>query len=192
MHRTYEKDGETFSFREWLPADDPMLRDMMQAHVALDPGWPPAYARDEDLAEWLGQAADQGRWVALDSGKRIVGHGGLGSVKAAPYRKVLMGALDCAAADLVEICRIVVHPEMRSYGLAGELTRVALRAAIESGRFPVSNVLSNRGGWLDMMLATGWREVGRMRSSVSDSEIVSMLPPERFVTAVRGHRGKLK
>ncbi len=191
MNRTYEKNGESFSLREWQPTDDPMLREVMQAHVTLDPGWPPSYARDGDLAAWLGQAADQGRWVALDSAAQIVGHGGLGSVKPAPYRDSLLNALDCDPEDLVEICRVVVHPQMRGYGLAGELTRVALRAAIESGRFPVSNVLSNRGSWLDMMLATGWREIGRIRSQVSDSEIVSMLPPDRFVAAVRRQREAL-
>ena len=172
-----------FSVRVWNHSDDPGLRALMQAQMNVDPGWPPDYARTSDLAAWLAAPADLERWVAVDEGGKPVGHVGIGSVHAGPIAEFLRTALQCELDAMAEICRIVVDPRVRGRGLSGLLTRKALRACIEAGLVPVSNVLSNRGSWLTMMLSTGWRTVGSTRSLVSDGDLVALIPPRRFIDA---------
>lgn len=184
MRRVFESAGKRFIVRPWQADDDRMLRDLMKAHMDVDLNWPPNYARETDLAEWLGSVAGKGRWVVEREDGTVVGHGGLGDVKPGPLYDALQTALKCQPEEIVEICRIVVHPDARGHGLAGELTRVCLRAAIEAGLYPVSNVTTNRGSWLEMMLSTGWREISRVRSRLSKGDIVAMLPPQKFIDAV--------
>jgi GNAT superfamily N-acetyltransferase len=155
----------------------------MQAQMDVDPGWPPDYARGGDLTEWLAAPANLGRWVAVDELGTLVGHVGIGDVRPGPNADSVRSALRCELDAVAEICRIVVDPRVRRQGVSGLLTRRALRACIEAGRVPVSNVLSNRGAWLTMMLATGWRRVGSTRSAVSDGDLVALIPAQKFVDA---------
>jgi len=172
-----------FRARVWNHGDDPGLRALMQVQMNVDPGWPPDYARTSDLAAWLAAPANLGRWVAVDEGGKPVGHVGIGSVRPGPIAEFLRSALHCELDAMAEICRIVVDPRVRGRGLSGLLTRKALRACIDAGLVPVSSVLSNRGSWLTMMLSTGWRTVGSIRSLVSDGDLVALIPPRRFIDA---------
>lgn len=186
--REYQSGPERYQITCAVAEDDSGLRELMTAHMAIDALWPPEYARDSDLADWLRADAVHGRWVARSSSDSVCAHVGLGPVSAGAHRDALTDTLGCEASDLAEIRRLVIHPDCRGHGLAGEMTRVALRGAIESGLFPVSNVVSSRGSWLDMMLATGWQEVGRIPSRKSRGDIVSMLAPAKFVDVVRQKR----
>ncbi len=155
----------------------------MQMQMDLDPGWPPAYARSGDLADWLGAPANLGRWIAVDDAGTPVGHIGIGTVNPGPVAEFLRSALQCDLDNMAEICRAVVDPTARGRGLSGLLTRKALRACIEAGLVPVSTVLSNRGSWLTNMVSTGWRNVGSAKSLVSDGDLVALIPPQKFIDA---------
>jgi GNAT superfamily N-acetyltransferase len=180
-----------FVVREWSACDDDALRSVMRAQMEIDPGWPPPYAREADLAEWLAKPANLGRWVANDASGTPVGHVGIGAVRPGPLWEAWQSALHCDLFEAVEICRMIVDPRVRGRGLAALLTRKALRASIEAGRIPVSSVLVNRGSWLAMMLETGWRSVGIVKSSVSDGGLVALIAPQRFVdAAVRMRRSR--
>ena len=161
----------------------------MRLQMSVDPGWPPDYAKSSDLAEWLQRPATLGRWVAVDDQHRIVGHVGLGAVGSGPVADDLCAELACRTDQLAEICRIVVDPDVRMQGLAGLLTRKAMRASIEAALVPIATVLENRGAWLQMMLATGWRSVGKVGSQVQDVDLVVLAPPRKFVDlALAGSR----
>jgi len=177
--------------REVSDADADALRELMRAQMRIDPGWPPGYAKSLDLAAWLGQPATLGRWAAVDEDGRIVGHGGLGRVESGPASQLLCAALDCPGARLAEICRLVVDPAARGRGVAGLLTRKAMRTAIDEGRIPVATVLDNRGTWLQMMLDTGWREVGWLPARSGEGKLALLLPAERLVTLARRMNGRL-
>ncbi len=183
MKSKAERMTPRFSIRGWRHSDDPALRALMRTQMDVDPGWPPDYARNTDLAHWLAAPADLGRWVAVDEEGAPVGHVGIGAVHPGPIAEFLRSALKCDLDAMAEICRIVVDPRVRGGGLSSLLTRTALRACIEAGLVPVSNVLSNRGSWLTMMLATGWRNVGSTRSLVSDGDLVALIPPQKFIDA---------
>jgi GNAT superfamily N-acetyltransferase len=188
MHRSFRSDDATFTIRPWQVDDDDALRMLMSEHMGFDEGWPPAYARAEDPAQWLARPATIARWVAVRDSGDVVGHIGLGAIRPGPGADALEHALACSTADIAEICRTVVHPHMRAKGLAAHLTQTALRTAIEGGLYPVATVLSNRGTWLAMMIATGWREIHRAPSEVSDCDLLTLMPPARFIDAVRSHR----
>lgn len=178
-----------FTCRAAADTDAPALRSMMHEQQRVDPGWPPDYANREDLADWLARPADLGRWVAEDIGGRVCGHVGLGKVKHEVVSERLCAALECDPDILAEICRMVVVPGLRRYGLSGLLTRRAIRAAIEARRIPVATVLENRGTWLTMMLQTGWREVDRVPSRNAGSALAILAPPVRFERLARAADG---
>jgi hypothetical protein len=167
--------------RPWVENDDEALRNLMRRQMQADSMWPPAYARCRDPAQWLGQPADLGRWVAVDLQARVVGHVGLGSIRLGPVADLLRPALPCGLERVAEICRLVVDPQARLYGLASLLTRRGLRSAIEAGRVATANVLTNRGSWLDMMQRTGWQYVGETSASTGTETLVVLLAPIRFV-----------
>ncbi len=170
----------TFRCRAWRSADDDGLRDLMARQMRSDVGWPPDYARSDDLAAWLGRPATIGRWVAVDTADSIAGHVGLGTLSGAAA-DLLSCELGCERDRLAEICRLVVEPDTRHRGLASLLTRRAMRSAIEAGRVPVATVLCNRDTWLDMMVNTGWNRIGNVESAVAGSQLAVLLPPQRFV-----------
>lgn len=169
-----------FQCRPWRSSDDNALRELMQRQMLLDPGWPPDYARTDDLAAWLGRPATITRWVAVDMADSVAGHIGLGAVSGAAA-DLACRELKCGCEHLAEICRLVVEPGTRHHGLASLLTRRALRAAIEASRVPIATVLDNRGSWLNMMVNTGWRQLGDVHSAVSDSRLAVLAPPQRFI-----------
>ena len=172
----------------WTSNHNPALRDLMRAQMLVDPNWPPGYAYDMDLAEWLGLPADMNRWVALVDGQ-VRGHAGLGHVPVDDLGKQLF----CVAGTdrLAEICRMVVDPGARGANIAALLTRKAMRTAIEAGYVPIAKVLGNRGSWLANMLNNGWRDVARVE--VGDGEdYFGLLPPERFVDAAFEARAVLE
>jgi Acetyltransferase (GNAT) family len=158
----------------------------MLAQMSIDPGWPPDYAKSGDLAEWLHRPATLGQWVAVDESEAIVGHVGLGALRPGPIADLVCAALPCGCDDLAEICRIVVDPRARMRGLAGLLTRRAMRASIEGGRVPIATVLDSRGSWLEMMLATGWKNVGKTEARRAHGDLFVLAPPQRFIDLVLG------
>lgn len=158
----------------------------MRSQMLADPGWPPDYAKSTDLAEWLRLPATMGRWVAVNDEGVVVGHVGVGHMVPGPIDDLLRGFLLCRTDQLAEICRIVVNPEARRHGVAGLLTRKAMRAAIEGGQVPIATVLENRVSWLEMMLATGWRSIGTVSSRVADVDLRVLAPPPKFVALVLG------
>lgn len=170
--------------RRWQPDDDPGLTEVMQAQMARDPDWPPGYARDMDLAEWLGRPATLGRFSALDRG-RLVGHVGVAPVAPGPLADLWRAALPPDLPPMAEICRLVVDPRLRRRGLSGLLTRKAVRHAIESAHVPVANALAHREASLAMMLAAGWTAVGSVPSQVADSDLVALIPPPKLLDAAR-------
>ncbi len=171
--------------RCWEPDDDAQLRTLMKRQHDIDPKWPPAYAHTLDFAEWLAKPATLGRWVAERDGV-LVGHAGLGVVSP-DHSGHYSSFLDCAEREIAVICRMVVDPDHRSGGLAADLTRKALRRAIESGKHPVAEVLTGRGSWLDMMLATGWQEIVRTDGQQGTEPLVLLAAPERFNKLVRNN-----
>jgi GNAT superfamily N-acetyltransferase len=156
---------------------------LLGRQAAIDAGWPPAYARELDGGQWLAAPADLMRWVALGEDGAPIGHIGLGSVRD-PAIAALVSAHEGSTSH-AEICRLVVDPDSRTRGLAGVLTRRALRGAIEAGHVPFATVLTSRGSWLDMMCATGWRTVGRVVARDGVDELVVLLAPDRFVAQAR-------
>ncbi len=152
-----------------------------------DPGWPPAYARGGDLGEWLGAPATLGRWVAVDSREEPVGHVGIAPVAPGETAALWTAALGCAVSTLAEVCRNLVIPGMRRTGVSDQLTRVALRAAIDAGRVPVATVLHDRQASIAMMLSAGWRVVGNVIGS-SGRELHVMIPGPRVIAAARAGR----
>ncbi len=176
----------TIGCRSWAPQDDEALRALMCRQMDLDPAWPPGYARGLDPAQWLGASSDLGRWVAVDDKGALVGHVGLAAVRPGPAADHWCAALACECDRLAEICRMVVDPQARLHGIASRLTRRAMRSAIEAGRVPVATVLVHRTSWLRMMLDTGWRRVGTTVSSLAQSELYVLAPPQRFVDLALG------
>jgi GNAT superfamily N-acetyltransferase len=172
-----------FVVREWRPSDDGALVAMMQRQIEHDPGWPPGYARNGDLATWLGEPTTLGRWVAVNS-EVPVGHIGNSPVHAGPIADLWCEALRCEVANLAEICRLVVDPRWRRHGVSDLMTRKAIRAALTSGAVPVANALSDRDASLQQMLHAGWRNVGRATSPRTGLELVALIPPQSLVDKV--------
>jgi len=127
--------------RDWQPADDAGLVAILSAQMRADPGWPPDYARGGDLAEWLGAPATLGRWVAIDAGGLAVGHVGSAPVHPGPLAELWQAAIGCEIDRMAEVCRLVVAIQVRRHGISGLLTRKALRASIERGRFAQFGVI---------------------------------------------------
>jgi hypothetical protein len=155
--------------------------------MELDPGWPPAYAREGDLGKWLGAPATLGRWVAVDSREEVVGHVGIAPVAPGEAAELWTGFLGCDVDGLAEVCRNLVEPGMRRAGVSDGLTRVALRAAIDAGRVPVATVLHDRRASIAQMLSAGWRSLGNITGS-SGRELEVMIPSLRVIDAARAGR----
>ncbi len=170
------------SVRAWHEDDDPALVDILRRQLELDQAWPPPYAHKQNLAEWLARPANLSRWVAVNPQGRPIGHMGLG-VPAASHGDIFSRAIDRANPAFAELCRTCIDPDYRDLGLASLLTRTAIKHAISLGRIPVSTVLTNRTGWLDMMRRTGWTEAGRLPGSSPDDHLICLLPPHRFIEA---------
>ena len=176
-----------FTVRAWRPGDDPALVAILQAHMQVDPGWPPAYARGGDLGKWLGAPATLGRWVAVDPRAEPVGHVGIAPVAPGEKAKLWTAALGCDISALAEVCRNLVKPGRRRTGVSAGLTRVALRAAIDAGRVPVAAVLQDRRASLAMMFSAGWRVVGHAVGN-SGRGLNVMIPGPRVIAAVQAGR----
>jgi len=155
--------------------------------MEVDPGWPPAYAREGDLGQWLGARATLGRWVAIGSREEPVGHVGIAPVAPGEAAELWTGFLGCEIGALAEVCRNLVKPGMRKNGVSTALTRVALRAAIDAGRVPVAAVLHDRHASLAMMLSAGWRSLGNVTGR-SGRELSVMIPGPRVLAAAQAGR----
>ena len=168
--------------REWRRSDDSALVRLLEMQCKADPNWPPPYARDSDLAQWLGLPANICRWVAEEAG-RVVGHMGLGT-PSPMVMEIFNSARPDLAGRFVELCRTCVDEQARGSGVAGLLTRAAIKTALAGQTVPVATVLTNREGWLEMMRRTRWQEIGRVPAVTMDDELVCFLPPKKFVDAV--------
>ena len=100
--------------------------------------------------------------------------------------EVFAAATGCPAEQFAELCRTVVDPQCRGAGVAGALTRAALKTSLLMNRIPVATVLTGRGSWLDQMLQTGWQRIGDIASRAPDERLVLLLAPQKFVDAVLG------
>ncbi len=175
----------TLTIRAWRTADNPRLQTILTAQMAIDPAWPPPYARDLDIVQWLGHPADLGRWVCELDGE-VIGHIGLGALsetKAVPFCAATGGR----AEQFAEVCRTVVDPAHRDSGAAALLSRTAIKQAMCWQRIPVATVLTGRTTWLQMMVETGWQPVGDSEGANPGERLVSLLPPGKFVQPVLAH-----
>ena len=186
MTSNEERPVVEFGVRKWQPSDDSSLVEIMQRQMQADPGWPPGYARGGDLAKWLGEPTTLGRWVAAHVSGALVGHVGSASVHDGPIADLWCAALCCDVAMLAEICRLVVDPRWRRYGIADLMTRAAIRATLESGLVPVANALDDRNASLRQMVAAGWRNVGRATSPKTGLTLVALVPPQKLVDLAMG------
>ncbi|MEM7099661.1 MAG: GNAT family N-acetyltransferase [Pseudomonadota bacterium] len=168
--------------RPWRSDDDPDLVSILTRQLKHDKAWPPAYAQQQDLATWLAKPANLARWVAVDPEQRVIGHMGLGT-PAEAYQTLFAAAMDSSVYEYAELCRTCIDPDHRKSGLAGTLTRTAIKHAIKMKKIPVSTVLTNRSGWLSMMLRTGWRDVGKLPGKTPGDELVCLLAPQKFIDA---------
>jgi hypothetical protein len=132
-----------------------------------------------DLGEWLGRPADLGRWVCERDG-RVIGHIGLGSLAAATSA-LFCASTRCPPERFAELCRTVVDPRKRKLGIAGALTRTALKASLGMRRIPVATVLTGRGTWLEMMMDTGWQRIGDVAAQAPGERLVLLLAPQKFI-----------
>ena len=181
MSAKEERSIVEFGVRKWQPGDDGALVEMLQRQMLHDPGWPPDYARGGDLAGWLGEPTTLGRWVAVQGTGTLVGHVGNAAAHAGPISDLWCKALRCDVSMLAEICRLIVDPRWRRYGVADLMTRTAIRAALDSGRIPVANALDDRDASLQQMLDAGWRNVGCATSPKTGLQLVALVPPQKLV-----------
>jgi GNAT superfamily N-acetyltransferase len=168
--------------RPWAPEDDPALLAILHAQVAIDPGWPPAYARAGDLLSWLAEPASIARWTAVAS-DIPVGHVGIAPAHEGPLIALWRAALPPETREMAEICRLVVDVRLRRSGISDALTRRAVRTAIELGYMPVANALADRKASLAMMVAAGWQTVGSIVAPRTDRELVALIPPRKLIEA---------
>ncbi|MEM9622135.1 MAG: GNAT family N-acetyltransferase [Pseudomonadota bacterium] len=168
--------------RAWRPGDNNALEELLQQQCAEDLRWPPQYARQQNLLDWLSAPADLHRWICHKN-NQVVGHIGLGTPGVNPL-ELYHAAIDQPEARFAELCRTVVHPHYRKAGVAAQLTRVAIKAALNDKCIPVATVLTSRRGWLQQMLTSGWVEVGRLPAIAADECLVCLLPPAKFIDAV--------
>lgn len=169
------------TIREWARRDDAPLTRILRAQLTNDPAWPPSYAHHQDLSEWLAQPADLGRWVCESEGE-VVGHIGLGRLSRNSAQE-FTAATGYSAQRFAEVCRAVVDPNQRRLGIAGTLTRTALKASLAMRRIPVATVLTGRGSWLEMMMHTGWQRIGDVSARAPEERLVLLLAPQKFVDA---------
>ncbi len=168
--------------RTWQQSDDPSLKSILQGQMAQDTSWPPAYARNLDLAQWLAQPADLYRWVAIFQ-NRVIGHIGLGSL-ATDKAAAFCSAVDAQPEQFAEICRTVVDPNQRIQGTAAQLTRRAIKTALQNHRIPVATVLTSRTTWLQMMKSTGWQPIADQPATNPSERLICLLPPQKFIDPV--------
>ena len=173
------------SIRRWHANDDPALTTILCTQMAVDENWPPAYARKLDISVWLSTPANLGRWVC-EHDHEVVGHIGLGSMSTGKAQHFCTHT-NLPATRFAELCRTVVDPRHRSLGVASMLTRTAIKAALTMRRIPVATVLTGRTTWLEMMLNTGWRNVGDTPADGSSETLISLMPPQKFVDAALSH-----
>ncbi len=167
------------ALRNWERSDEASLTGILRAQLACDPTWPPSYAHGMDLSDWLGQPADLGRWVCTSEGD-VVGHIGLGRLTRTSAEN-FSAATGYHAQRFAELCRTVVDPRKRKLGIAGALTRTALKASLGMRRIPVATVLTGRGTWLEMMMDTGWQRIGDVAAQAPGERLVLLLAPQKFV-----------
>ncbi len=169
--------------RAWSRQDDDRLTDILRTQLRADPAWPPRYAHELNLSDWLAKPADLGRWVCERHGK-VVGHIGLGRLSdeiAQTFTAATGRGVECFA----ELCRTVVDQDVRRLGAASALTRKALKTSLLMNRVPAATVLTSRGLWLEQMLQTGWQRIGDVATRRAPGErLVLLLAPQKFIDAV--------
>lgn len=159
--------------------------DLIAAHMQLDMHWPPAHARElGDLDQWLDARSDVGRWVAMDrSTERLVGHVGVSTVPAGDKANIWAEHLSCTVERLVEIGRLVVHPDHRRSGVSGRLTRRCVRDVVAQGYVPVASALEQSNASQSMMINFGWQIIGDVLGKKSKQRILLLIAPRKLVDA---------
>jgi len=172
----------------WKPSFNKGLSRLMNAQRARDPGWPPEYAWDLNLLDWLAGPADLTRLIAHRAPGEVLGHVGAGTPGSANNASIWARELDCQKNQLAEICRLIVTPETRRLGLSGLLTKSLVRTLVDNGLIPVATALVERQASVKMMTSIGWRIIGTQPSEKTGLQQHLLIAPEKLVGQARLNR----
>ena len=112
----------------------------------------------DDPEHWLTPKGFLGAWVAtLDPG--IVGHVAIGCAEE-PVENLVLREARCSAAELAEIMRLFLHPDLRGVGIAEKLLHEAVDYALRKSLIPMLAVNARRVQTHGFYERTGWRFVG--------------------------------
>lgn len=175
--------------RKYQEKDDRGLREMMAEHIKTDKVWPPPDARGKDMAWWLGEKCDGGRWVATTPEGKVVGHVGVHMVKDERVFTLVAKRVGGWTGEMSEIVRGVVHPDYRNSEVARHLTAQAMGWVISCGLLPVATAFSDRTGAIALMETHGWVQAGFWQSKKHQHlKVLVYAPDAKVVTRVLQNR----
>lgn len=169
--------------REYVGGDEDGLLALLHAQVRSDDSWPPRYAREgDDGLNWVANRSSLGRWVAV-RGEQIVGHISADPVNTKNKEDAWTAELECRGDRLVEIGRLVVHPDIRRSGVSAPLTKRCVRTVVDRGFVPVASAFHDAVASQAMMTNFGWTVFAQAIGGKSGRPIVLLRPPQQLVDA---------
>ena len=179
---------EPLQVSPWNPRFDPGLLELMEAQKKSDKGWPPAYAHNMNLNEWLAGPANLIRLVGHSTQSGVLGHVGAGTPSSPKNISIWCETISCGPEDIAEICRLIVTPKARRLGLSGLLTKRMVRALVAQGITPVATALAEREASVKMMTSIGWEIIGKEISARTGLDQYLLIAPQKIVTLAATNR----
>lgn len=146
----------------------------------------PTYLPDDDYHRFLTRPESLEAWVAERDG-RICGHVALNAQTSPGATQVLRDTdID---GPVAAVARLLVDPDFRRQGVAGELLQTVQTAAQAQQRTPVIEVVESCHAAIALYRSAGWVVVGRTTLSLPDGRELSELV---FATSPECSRGRVR
>ena len=132
----------------------------------------PTYLPDDDYHRFLTRPVSLEAWVAERDG-RICGHVALNAQTSPSAMQVLRDTdID---GPIGAVARLLVDPDFRRQGVAGELLQTVRTAARSQQRAPVIEVVESSHAAIALYRSAGWVELGQTTLSLPDGRELSEL-----------------
>lgn len=174
------KDNQrSVTVRRYRPSDASQLNELVEAHHKKDPLYGPSELEtgDEWLAHGIGECLV--RFVA-EHESCVVGHIAVGSIpEDIPQYELFKTALPShlRSKQLAEVRRGIVHPDWRTTGVGGALSKKAFRWTVEQGYQPVAASLDHRKESAAMLTHYRWKQIAEL-TVPTIGVVLLWIPPE--------------
>ena len=170
--------------RAYRKSDDADLQAILDEQMSRDSTWPSPWVRDwGNIAQWLKEETDLGRWIAMDKNSTVLAHVGLQAIRGEADSEKWTNLLGYDSIRIGKIGKLIVHPDFRREGLSLLVTRCCVRQTVERGLIPVATAYKESKASIEMMTRVGWTIVGSNRTRRSKRLIVNLIPPQKLIDA---------